>query len=198
MSRVLLLGTKNRGKVRELAGILNGLPWDLKTLDDFPEADEPVEDGDSFDANALKKAVHFATRFTVSCLADDSGLVVDALGGAPGIYSARYAGDGCSDADNVAKLLAELEDVPEAERTARFECRAALVVADGRTHIEPGTVEGRIGFECRGRSGFGYDPLFIPEGFDETFAEIDPAAKEAVSHRGRAFRKMRAYLEDMA
>ena len=197
MAEPLLLGTNNQGKVVELAEILRGLPWDIRSLADFPPVPEPVEEGDTFEANAVAKAAYFSKRFNVWCAADDSGLVVDALDGAPGVLSARYAGPDATDSDNSAKLLAALEGTPESERAARFVCCAAVVNPDGDVHVEFGTVEGRIAFECRGRSGFGYDPLFIAEGFDETFGEVDPARKLAVSHRGRAFRKLRAYLESL-
>lgn len=197
MHEPLLIGSGNRGKAAELAELLQGLPWDVKSLADFPKAPEPVEDGDTFEANAVKKASCFSACFNVCCVADDSGLMVDALGGAPGIHSARYAGAACNDADNRAKLLAALDGVPEKKRTARFVCCAAFVKPGQPPHIETGAVEGRIAFECRGQLGFGYDPLFIPEGFEETFGEIEPARKHLISHRGRALRKLRDYLESL-
>ena len=191
----LLIGSGNRDKAAELAHILEGLPWTIHSLRDYPEVEEPIEDGATFEENALKKARYYGQQFGVACVADDSGLVVDALDGAPGVYSARYAGEGCTYADNNAKLLNALRDTPESERTARFVCCAALVLPDGRSHIELGTVEGRIAAEYRGANGFGYDPVFIPQGHDVTFGEMDPADKHAISHRGRAFRNLRAYLE---
>ena len=197
MAEPLLLGTNNQGKVVELAEIFRGLPWDIRSLADFPPVPAPIEEGDTFEANAIAKAAYFSQRFNVWCVADDSGLVVDALGGGPGVLSARYAGPDATDSANSAKLLAALEGTPESERTARFVCCAAVVKPDGDVHVEFGTVEGRIAFELRGRSGFGYDHLFIAEGFDKTFAEVGPARKLAVSHRGRAFRKLRAYLESL-
>jgi len=193
----LLIGSGNRGKAAELAELLAGMPWDVKGLAGFPKVPEPVEDADSFEDNAVKKAAYFANAFNVCCVADDSGLVVDALGGAPGIYSARYAGPACNDADNRAKLLRALDGVPLECRTARFVCCAVFLRPGQPPHIETGTVEGRIAFECRGELGFGYDPLFIPEGFEETFGEIEPARKHQVSHRGRALQKLRAYLESL-
>jgi XTP/dITP diphosphohydrolase len=194
----LLIGTRNRGKVAELRALLNGLRWEIKCLADLPPVPDPVEDGDSFEANAVKKAVYFREKLGVWCVADDSGLVVDALGGAPGVLSARYSGEGANDVSNNAKLLAALADTPEPLRTARFVCCIALARPGLQPQVETGVAEGRIAFECHGRGGFGYDPLFIPEGFAKTFGEMDPAEKLTVSHRGRALRKLRAYLESLA
>ena len=193
----LLIGTGNRGKAAELARLLDDLPWHVKDLSDFPNVPEPAEDGETFEANAVKKARYFSDHFRVSCVADDSGLVVDALDGAPGIFSARYAGNGATDAENNAKLLAALDGWPEPERAARFVCCIAFVRPGAEPHIETGMAEGRIAFEPKGSLGFGYDPLFIPEGFTVTFAEMDPSEKLAVSHRGRALRKLRSYLESL-
>lgn len=195
--RPLLIGSGNLDKAAELAELLADLPWNVKTLRDYPECPEPKEDGNSFEENALKKAACYGARFSVDCVADDSGLVVDALDGAPGIYSARYAGPGCTYADNNAKLLKELEGVPIERRTARFICCAALVRTDAGYHTEIGTVEGHIALEPRGEQGFGYDPVFVPRGHDRTFGEMDPAGKHGMSHRGAAFRQMCAYLESL-
>ena len=197
-SRPLLIGSGNRDKAAELAELLAGLPWEVKSLADFPTVPEPVEDGMTFEANALKKARYFCRRFNVPCVADDSGLQVDALDGAPGVFSARYAGEECTYADNNAKLLSALKDVPKEKRTARFVCCAAYVDPQRRTQVEMGVVEGRIALENRGDNGFGYDPLFIPDDADgRTFAEMSTAEKQAISHRGRAFRKIRDYLESL-
>jgi XTP/dITP diphosphohydrolase len=193
----LVIGTRNPGKVRELAMLLEGLPWAIEGLDDLPPVDDPVEDGDTFEANAIKKALYFSTCFGLPCVADDSGLAVDALDGAPGLHSARYAGENGTDAGRIAKLLAALHDVPETERTARFVCCAAFAKPGAPPHTEMGAVEGRILFAPRGYDGFGYDPLFVPDGFSLTFAELTPVDKMAVSHRGRAFRKLRAYIESL-
>lgn len=196
MGKVLLLGSGNRDKARELAELLAGLPWDVRSLNDYPAVDEPEEHGATFEENALLKARFYGTHFGVACVADDSGLEVDALHGAPGVYSARYAGPGCSYADNNEKLLAALDGIPWHERTARFRCCAALVLpGDDAPHLEHGTVEGHIAVECTGENGFGYDPLFVPSGHDKTFGEMEPQAKHAISHRGRAFAQMRAHLE---
>jgi XTP/dITP diphosphohydrolase len=193
-----LIGSNNAGKALELAELLDGLPWDVKSLADYPPIPAPEEDGDTFEANAAIKARYFSGRFNVHCVADDSGLIVDVLDGRPGIRSARYAGEGCSHADNNRKLPAELDGVAEADRKARFVCWAALADPSGHIHTENGCVKGRIAFTCRGTHGFGYDPLFIPEGFSETFGEMDPAQKQTISHRANALRKLRAYLESLA
>jgi len=198
LANVLLIGSRNRGKAAELAGLLEGLPWEVRCLADYAPVPPPVEDGLTFEENAIKKAVYFSESFGVACLADDSGLVVDAIGGAPGIYSARYAGETADDKANNAKLLAELEAVAEAERTARFVCCAAFVRPGEPPHVETGVAEGRIGFKPRGAGGFGYDPLFIPEGHTRTFGEMEAAEKKLISHRGLALQKMRSYLERLA
>lgn len=198
MTDILLLGSGNADKARELAVLLRGLPLDVRSLQDYPAVAEPEEDGETFEANALLKARYYGAAFGVACVADDSGLEVDALDGAPGVYSARYAGPSCSYDDNNRKLLEALESLPWHERTARFRCCAALVRADGTTtHVECGAVEGHIAVECAGENGFGYDPLFVPTGGGQTFAEMAPADKHAISHRGQAFARMRAYLEQV-
>ena len=145
----------------------------------------------------LSEGRYYHEASGIPCVADDSGIVVDALDGAPGVYSARYAGENAADADNNAKLLRELATVPECRRTARFVCCAAMVHSNGRTHSETGAVEGRIALEPRGQSGFGYDPVFIPEGYARTFAELGGEVKQRISHRARAFGKLRHYLEQL-
>ena len=197
MAEPLLIGSANQGKARELAQLLEGLPWEVKSLGDMPQIEEPLEDGDTFEANALKKAHYYSEHFGMACVADDSGLIVDALDGAPGVYSARYSGPECDPEKNNAKLLAALEDVPWHERTARFVCVAAFVGPGHEPHIENGTVEGHIAVACFGDKGFGYDPLFVAEGQECTFAEMDPVDKHEISHRGEAFRKIGAYLESI-
>jgi len=198
LAKPLLIGSGNPGKAQELAVLLEGLPWEVKSLNDFPRTPAPEEDGGSFEANAVKKALYYCGRFALACVADDSGLIVDALGGAPGVYSARYAGEEQDPVKNNAKLLAELADTPWPARTARFACCAAFVEPDGEAHVEVGTVEGHISMACFGDNGFGYDPLFVPTGQEQTFAEMAPEAKHAISHRGMAFQKLRAYLERLA
>jgi XTP/dITP diphosphohydrolase len=194
-SRPLLIATGNTHKFEEIAAFLDGVPWHVMSLRAFPPCDPPEEDGESFEANALIKARAYHTRFGVPCVADDSGLEVDALNGAPGIYSARYAGSGCTDADNNAKLLHELRGVSEHARTARFVCCCAIILSDGTPKLERGTVEGRIAQSGSGGHGFGYDPLFIPRGYDRSFGELDASVKASISHRAQAFRRLRAFLE---
>ncbi len=198
MPKQLLIGSANQEKARELAELLHGLPWEVKSLADFPPVPEPEEDGVTFEENAVKKARYYSERFGIACVADDSGLETDALGGAPGVYSARYAGLPADYDRNNAKLLKELGDTPWHERTARFVCCAAFVEPGGEPHVEYGTVEGHIATACFGSNGFGYDPLFVPNGHDRTFGEMPPEKKHSLSHRGEAFRKMRTYLEGLA
>lgn len=197
MLEPLLIGTGNKGKAAELAELLHGLDWAVRSLADYPAIASPVEDGETFEANALVKAEYFCRQFDVACVADDSGLVVDALNGAPGVLSARYSGEGATDASNNAKLLAELASVPWDKRTARFVCCVAFVRPGGLPHTEFGIAEGRIGFEPRGRNGFGYDPLFFPEGYDRTFGQMTHDEKRRISHRGRALQKLRAYFDTL-
>ncbi len=195
MAKTLLIGSNNRDKAKELADLLEGLPWDVKCLADFPPIEEPEETGVTFEENACLKARYYSEAFTVAAVADDSGLLVDALNGEPGVRSARYAGEPPDYGKNNEKLLENLAEVLWHERTARFMCCAAFIEPGGEPHIEIGTCEGHIAMECFGKNGFGYDPLFVPEGYDCTFAEMKPAQKHALSHRGAAFRKIRAYLE---
>ena len=208
----ILLATKNPGKLREIRQVLAALPVDVAGLGDdgVAHVPEPDETGDTFAANAREKALYYAARTGRWCLADDSGLVVDALYGAPGVHSARYAADDVPDnADretidhaNNRKLLAALADVPDERRTARFVCHLALA-ANGEILLEStGVVEGRIGHEPRGENGFGYDPLFALPDRGRTTAELASDEKNAISHRGQAVRafagKLRQYLRDNA
>lgn len=198
MSKPLLIGSGNRDKAAELQKILEGTPWVLKSLLDFMPVVEPVEDEATFAGNALLKARYYGGFFETACVADDSGIEVDALDGAPGVFSARYAGEDCSYADNNQKMLAALEGIPVEERGARFVCCAAFVDRAGNEHVERGTTEGRIALRPLGTNGFGYDPIFIPEGREQTFGELAPSVKQGISHRGQAFRAMRAYLVSIA
>jgi XTP/dITP diphosphohydrolase len=195
----LLVATANPGKVRELAEILADLPVHLVGLGDLDGEPPQVEEtGATFRENARLKARAYATWSGLPALADDSGLEVDALGGAPGVHSARYAGEGASDADNLAKLLAELESVPDDKRAARFRCAAFLSdPAVGEWHAEAAW-DGQVISTPRGDGGFGYDPIFVPTGWQRTSAEVDAATKNAVSHRSRAFRALRPAIERWA
>lgn len=198
MARVLLIASNNRDKAAELQRLLAGGPWEVKGLDAYPSVPPPVEDRDTFEGNAFLKARYFVRHHQVPCVSDDSGIEVDALGGEPGVYSARYAGENCSYDDNNQKMLKALADVPDSERCARFICCAAYVDTNGAAHAELGIVEGRIAHEVRGNNGFGYDPIFIPSDHEKTFGEMDPGEKQSISHRGKAFRKLCIYLESIA
>lgn len=191
----LLLGTTNAGKVRELQTILAGLRIEVVSLRDLAGAPEVEEDGDTYLENARKKAMTLARWSGLPTLADDSGLEVDALNGAPGVKSARYAGAQQDAIANRTKLLRALEGVGEPERTARFVCVIVVARVDGATLESTGICEGRIAKEERGQGGFGYDPVFIYEPAGCTMAEMEEAAKNEVSHRGRAAIALRGRLE---
>lgn len=195
----ILLATMNAGKLREYKRLLADVAsLDLETMARFPEPVEVVEDQETFLGNARKKATEVAAVAGIPCLADDSGLEVDALGGRPGVRSARYAGEGATDAGNNAKLLDTLRDVPEADRRARFRCVIAVVDADGRElAMVEGTCEGRIAGAPRGAHGFGYDPVFIPDGFTQTLAELGPETKDRISHRAQAAAKLVPLLRQL-
>ncbi|MVM54505.1 RdgB/HAM1 family non-canonical purine NTP pyrophosphatase [Gordonibacter urolithinfaciens] len=197
--KTVVLATNNAHKVAEIATALDFPGWEFRTLRELGIESNPAEDADTFEGNARIKAraAHEASG-GLAALADDSGLVVDALDGAPGVHSARYAGEPCDDAANNAKLLAALADVPDAERTARFASTLVFVDEDGSEIVAEGAVEGRIGHEGRGSEGFGYDPLFLPDVFGgaRTLAEVGRDEKNAVSHRGNALRQLRAKLEE--
>jgi XTP/dITP diphosphohydrolase len=190
----LILATRNRHKLVEMAALLPAIEFRLLP----PEVEMPPEDGDSFEANALIKA-RAARRATGEVVvADDSGIAADDLGGAPGIYSARYAGEGASDEENLAKLLREV-DAAGGDRRAAYICAIALIDAGGKEHVFEARCEGRLLPEGRGEGGFGYDPAFVPDdtGPDDlrTFSELSAAEKHAISHRGRAARLLAEHLE---
>jgi XTP/dITP diphosphohydrolase len=187
----LLFATTNAGKLKELRGLV-GDAVEVVSLKDLPPIPEPVEDGETFEANAEKKARAYAEASGLPSLADDSGLCVDALGGRPGVHSARYAeGD---DRARYLKLLGELAGVPEERRTASFQCALCLAWPGGGVRIEVGRCDGRILTGPRGTQGFGYDPVFFIPLLGKTMAELTPEEKAAVSHRGHAFRKIRPTL----
>lgn len=189
--RQIVLGTRNRHKVREISDLFVGLPLELISLDDCPAAVEVIEDGETFGANARKKAVEQALALRQWVLAEDSGLEVDALGGAPGVYSARYSDPGATDERNNDKLLAELAGVPTDQRTAHYVCYAVLADERGNLLAEAeGRCHGRIVDERRGTGGFGYDPLFEIVEYHCTFGELGDAVKAALSHRARAMRAL--------
>ncbi len=185
LSVPLILATRNAGKLHEFRHLLAGVTRQVIGLDAFPSLPPVPETGTTFEENARLKARAVQAQTGGWVIADDSGLCVDALGGAPGVFSARYAGEQASDADNVAKLLAALRDVPAAQRTARFVCVLALVTDTEETCFT-GVCTGTLTETPRGSCGFGYDPLFIPTGDTRTFAEMTPAEKAVYSHRARA------------
>ncbi len=191
---LLVLATLNRAKGRELRGLLGDLPFEVWTLGEFPGATPPEETEDSYRGNALLKARAVAKLAGAWALADDSGIEVDALGGAPGVRSARYGGPGLDDAGRCALLLEALRDVPPEQRTARFRCVVAVVDPAGREHVAEGVVEGLIAASPRGAHGFGYDPIFFYPPLGRTFAELAPADKARVDHRGQAVRAARRFL----
>lgn len=182
----LVIATRNKHKLEEIRAIFQHPALEIVSAFDFPDIPDVIEDGSTFEANAVKKAVELATATGLWALADDSGLEVDELNGEPGVYSARYAGEPVSYKANNEKLLAALEAV--GDRTARFRCVIALSSPSGVARTVEGSCEGSVGFEERGEGGFGYDPLFVPEGYEQTFAELAPEDKHAISHRGNALR----------
>ncbi len=193
----IVISTRNAGKAEEIMEILHDLKnVNFLTLSEFPDIGEIMEDGDSYVENAIKKALYVANITKKISIADDSGLEVDALGGRPGIYSARYAGKFASDYENNRKLLEELKDVPHPERKARYVCVAALATASGEVFWEEGVCEGYIGFEMRGNNGFGYDPIFVIDS-GKTVAELESREKNSISHRGKAFRKLKNIIEGL-
>lgn len=180
----LVLATRNAHKLEEIQAIFDFHGLEVLSAFDFPEIPDVEEDADTFVGNAVKKAVEIAKATGCWTLADDSGLEVDALDGAPGVFSARYAGEPCDYAANNEKLLQELAD--KSDRSARFKTVIALSDPDGHAKTVEGACPGKIIQELRGANGFGYDPLFIPDGYNETFAELDAAVKNKISHRANA------------
>jgi len=190
----LLVATFNSGKLREFHDYLAGLPFEVIGLQSLPDVSPSPEDGDTFERNAQQKASYYSGCFPGLTLADDSGLVVDALGGEPGIYSARYVSPSATDEQRCSEILVRLQNVAEPGRTARFVCCLALARQGSVICTFEGTVEGEIGFDLRGDNGFGYDPIFRLPKLNRTLAELSPAEKLEVSHRGQALRKMSEYL----
>lgn len=193
----LLLATRNQGKIAELRELLEaaGIELSLFSLWDFPEIPEEKEKGTSFWENAREKALAGVRRLRLLTLADDSGLEVDALGGKPGVQSARFAGEPCDDAKNNQKLLALLSSVPWEKRTARFRCVLALATPEEEVYFTEGICAGYIGYALRGEGGFGYDPLFFLPAYGCTLAELSPSLKNKISHRGKAWRQMLRILK---
>lgn len=191
----IVLGSRNKHKIKELRDTLVPLGIELKSSFDFPELDEVIEDKPTLEGNAVKKACYFFEETGLPALSDDTGLEVDVLEGRPGVYSARYAGKDATYQDNTDKLLDELAGVDMKDRGAQFRTIVALVT-DTETHTFEGICRGRILKEERGHQGFGYDPVFLPEGYDKTFAELDSRIKNEISHRGKAIQKLIDFLKE--
>jgi XTP/dITP diphosphohydrolase len=194
----LLIATQNDGKINEIRALLKDIPILLLSLSSFPDLPDVLEDGETFRENALKKARIIALSSGIVTLADDSGLCIDALDGRPGVLSARYGGEGATDAEKCARILNEMEHVAEPLRTARFVCIIALVTPQGEEDVFEGMCEGKITRELRGTAGFGYDPIFYYPDYGCTFAEMDSETKNSVSHRGRALSGFRNYLKELS
>lgn len=190
----IILASRNRGKIKEISSMLGELGITMGSLADYPDLPDVVEDGESFLENALKKAKALSAQTGETVLADDSGLEVDALDGAPGIYSARYAGAKADDEKNIRKLLNDLKGVPPDRRIAAFSCVLVLYRPDGTYDSFEGRWEGRIAEEPAGKGGFGYDPVFFLPERKTTVAQLAPEVKNRISHRAQAFAKLRAHL----
>lgn len=197
MVRKLILATRNRGKLLEVREILSPVGVEVVGLEEFPNLPDLVEDGESFVENARKKSQIVAKLTGEFALSDDSGLEVEALGGKPGVRSARYAGEWATDEENNAKLLRELEGVPPSDRKARFRCVTVLSSPDGRWWATEGTWEGIIAERPRGSYGFGYDPVFLLPDLGKTVAELTPEEKNSMSHRAKALEGMKEILKKL-
>jgi XTP/dITP diphosphohydrolase len=190
----VIIATRNKGKIREIREALKGLGLRIHALSDFSGVPEIEEDGKSFTENALKKARFYSKYFGKLTIADDSGLEVDSLDGLPGIYSARYAGEGASSQENNRRLLREMQGLPISKRGARFQCILAVASPDGKEITVEGSCKGKIGFKEKGRRGFGYDPLFILPTRGKTMAELSLEEKNKISHRGKALKKLKRLI----
>lgn len=191
----IIIATKNKGKAKEFAAFFE--TYDIQAvslLDMVPEIHDIAETGTTFIENAVIKAEETANFYQQAVLADDSGLVIDALDGRPGVYSARYAGEHATDQANIDKVMSELAEVPLEDRTARFVCVLAIAEPGKETFHQIGYCEGKIAFEQKGMNGFGYDPIFIPNGYEQTMAELSADEKNKISHRNDALEQLQAYL----
>jgi XTP/dITP diphosphohydrolase len=197
MIRELVLATRNRHKVEELVALLGDLGITIHTLDEFPDAPDVVEDGDTCEANAVKKSRAIAEFTGLPAVADDTGLEVDALGGRPGVYAARYAGKDATYEDNCRKLLRELMGVPREQRTARFLTVAAIALPSDGIRVARGTLDGMIAEEASGTRGFGYDPVFLIPELGKTLAQLSASQKNTISHRAKAFTLAKDLLREM-
>lgn len=193
----IIIATKNEGKAKEFKQMLEREGYEVKTLLDFPDIGDIDETGETFEENAIIKAEAVSKKINKIVIADDSGLIVDALNGAPGVYSARYAGEDKDDEANMDKVLEQLAGVPDEKRTARFYCALAVAVPGRKTRTVSGACEGIILNEKRGQHGFGYDPIFFVKEKGKTTAEMTPEEKSEISHRGKALRKLEEKLPEI-
>lgn len=193
---ILVVATKNKGKITEIKKVLSAIPFDVVAMSDMGINIDVNEDGTTFEENSMKKAKEICQVSNTVVMADDSGLEVDFLNGAPGIYSARFGGPEATDSDRNEKLLIMLSGVPFEKRTARFVCAIAIAFPDGRSFFVRDTCEGFIGFECKGSNGFGYDPLFYVQQYEKTMAELEMDIKNKISHRAKALTKMADKIVD--
>lgn len=193
----IVIATKNKGKVREMAAALQKLPVEVVSLAEFGQLPDAVEDGKTFEENARIKAAFYQKQTGCACIADDSGLEIEALGGAPGIYSARFAGHHADDTENNKKMVEELKHAGVTESAADYRCALVFIGADGKTFTADGRCDGRVKLAAKGANGFGYDPYFYPEEYPgRTMAELTLEEKQAISHRGKALSELAAALED--
>lgn len=195
--KTLILATCNEGKAKEIKNLLSDIPLEILSLNSFNRRPSIIENSSTFAGNAVKKAETVSRFYKQASMADDSGLEVEALGGKPGVLSARYSGENATDEENNAKLLKALEGVPEKERKACFRCAIAIAIPGKKTVTVEGECRGHIALKPRGSKGFGYDPLFVYEPAGKTFAELDPETKNKISHRGRALQKARTIIEEL-
>ncbi len=192
----LVVATKNKGKIIEIKKVLQAMPFEVQSMEDIGITVDVVEDGKTFEENSLKKAVEICQVCKAVVIADDSGIEVDYLDGAPGIYSARFGGPDATDEDRNAKLLDMLREVPLEKRTARFVCVIAVAFPDGRSFVVRDTIEGCVDFSPKGDKGFGYDPIFYVPEYDKTMAELSSDVKNQISHRAKALKKMVVKISD--
>lgn len=198
MIRKIILSSGNKHKIKEIKNILNDMPFDIVSKDDMGFSDlDVVEDGETLEENAFKKAVELSKLTNGIIIADDTGLYVDALDGQPGVFSARYAGEHVSYVDNNELLLKNLKNIPIEKRTAYFKTVVAVVLENGERLMTEGICKGKIALEPRGENGFGYDPLFVVEGIDRTFSEMTDEEKNEISHRAKALLNLKEKLEEI-
>lgn len=198
MVKKLIIATKNQGKAKEFVTLFSPLGYKVLTMLDLEDAIDVEETGTTFEENAILKAEALSKQYNTMVIADDSGLIIDALGGRPGVYSARYAGEEKSDEANIDKVLEELQGVPSEQRTARFYCALAIAAPDKETITVAGRVEGIITSDRRGENGFGYDPIFYVPSFNRTMAQLQSSEKNAISHRANALKNLQAELHQFS